>query len=97
MRILIEISDKTYNSFMNEWSKTMEILDAVRHGSVLSGTWNYDFENAPVDTPIHLLSKNPSTEFVGTITKNGSDTFRGECIQGDPDVFFRAAIVAWKW
>lgn len=97
MHILIEIPDETYNSFMGEWSKTMEILDAVRHGSVLSEIWNYDFENAPADTPIHLLSKNPTMEFVGTITKNGGDLFRGKCIQGDADIFYRSAIVAWKW
>ena len=35
-------------------------------------------------------------EYVGTITHNGRFKTRGECYSGDPDYFYRSAIVAWK-
>ena len=38
----------------------------------------------------------PQMEYVGTITYNGKFKTRGECYSGDPDYFYRSAIVAWK-
>lgn len=37
-------------------------------------------------------------EYVGTITMHRSGGYRtsGECIDGDPEYFYRSAIVAWK-
>lgn len=63
--------------------------------------WNYNMESCPLDTRVCLLSSDdclllPQKEFVGTITFNGSYLTRGECFKGDPDYFYRSAIVAWK-
>ena len=63
--------------------------------------WNYNIEEAPLDVPIKLLSADdclllPQREYIGTITNNGSYLTRGECIVGDPDYFYRSAIIAWK-
>ena len=64
--------------------------------------WNYNLNEAPIDTPIQLLSGDdclllPQQEFVGTITYgNKNELVRGECLVGDPDYFYRSAIVAWK-
>ena len=64
--------------------------------------WNYDMESCPLDTKVRLLSSNdgfillPQREYIGTITHNGRFRTRGECYEGDPDYFYRSAIVAWK-
>lgn len=63
--------------------------------------WNYDMESCPLDTKVCLLSSDdslllPQREYVGTITFNGRFKTRGECYEGDPDYFYRSAIVAWK-
>ena len=64
--------------------------------------WNYNLNEAPIDTPIQLLSANdclllPQRIFVGTITYGRKNELtRGECLVGDPDYFYRSAIVAWK-
>ena len=65
--------------------------------------WNYNLEKAPLDTPLKLLSGDnclllPRREYVGTITMHrcGEYRTRGECIDGDPEYFYRSAIVAWK-
>ena len=66
--------------------------------------WNYDLEKAPLDTPLKLLSSDdcpllPQREYIGTITMYGDGEYRtrGECIDGDPEYFYRSAIVAWKF
>lgn len=63
--------------------------------------WNYNMKEAPLETPIRLLSDDdcfllPQREYVGTIIDNGTYLTRGECIEGDPEYFHRSAIVAWK-
>ncbi len=63
--------------------------------------WNYDMESCPLDTKVRLLSTDvslflPQREYVGTITFNGRFKTRGELYDGDPDYFYRSAIVAWK-
>lgn len=63
--------------------------------------WNYDMESCPLDKKVRLLSANdcfllPQMEYVGTITFNGVYKTRGECYEGDPDYFYRSAIVAWR-
>ena len=67
----------------------------------MSQQWNYNMEEAPLDTQIELLSANdcfllPQTKYVGTIVDNGRYRTRGECIKGDPDYFYRSSIVAWR-
>lgn len=64
--------------------------------------WNYNLNEAPIDTPIQLLSRDdspilPQQEFVGTITYgHKNELTRGKCLVGDPDYFYRSAMVAWK-
>ena len=63
--------------------------------------WNYDMESCPLDTKVRLLSSDdclllPQKEYVGTIAFNGRYRERGECYDGDPEYFYRSAIVAWK-
>ncbi len=62
--------------------------------------WNYDIESCPLDTKVCLLSAEcpllPQMEYIGTITFNGRFKVKGECFSGDPDCFYRSAIVAWK-
>ena len=69
--------------------------------SKLNNSWNYNLEEAPLNTPIELLSSNdcfllPQMKYIGTITNKGQKRVRGECIKGDPDYFYRSAIIAWK-
>ena len=63
--------------------------------------WNYDMDACPLDTKVRLLSESdfpllPQAEYVGTITHNGRFRTRGKYYEGDPDCFYRSAIVAWK-
>ena len=65
--------------------------------------WNYNLNEAPIDTPIQLLSANdcillPQKIFIGTITYNHKgELTRGECLVGEPDYFYRSEIVAWRY
>ena len=63
--------------------------------------WNYNLNETPLNVPVKLLSADdclllPQREYIGTIVDNGRYLTRGECIKGDPDYFYRSAIVAWK-
>ena len=63
--------------------------------------WNYNMESCPLNTEVLLLSSDdniflPQREYLGTITYNGRFKTRGECIIGDPDYFYRSAMIAWK-
>lgn len=58
-------------------------------------------DECPLDTKVKLLSANdfpilPQMEYIGTITFNGRYKCRGECYEGDPEYFYRSAIIAWK-
>jgi len=70
--------------------------------SKLNNSWNYNLEEAPLDTPIELLSSNdcfllPQMKYIGTIISNGrGDRVRGNCIEGDPDYFYRSDLIAWR-
>lgn len=63
--------------------------------------WNYNMESCPLDTEVRLLSSDgclllPQREYIGTVTYNGKSMVNGECYRGDPEFFYRSAIVAWK-
>lgn len=64
--------------------------------------WNYNLNEAPIDTPIQLLSRDdspmfPQQVFVGTLEYgHTNELIRGKCLVGDPDYFYRSAMVAWK-
>lgn len=69
--------------------------------SKASRVWRKDFENCPINKRIHILGTfyetGNLTEFVGTVTLNqytGQIT-RGECLEGDPELFYRMAWVYW--
>ena len=63
--------------------------------------WNYDMKRCPLNTKVYLLSSNdcpllPQMEYVGTIIFNGRFKTVGKCYKGDPDYFYRSAMVAWR-
>ena len=55
-----------------------------------------NFENAPLNTPIYLISRSHHL-YIGTITIANGIYYRGECLKGDPDSFYREAIVDWAY
>ena len=63
--------------------------------------WRTDIQNCPLNKRIHFLCNYSGNgtllEFVGTLTLNPytSQITRGECFEGDPDLFYRSAIVYW--
>ncbi len=75
----------------------------INKSSVNSDGWNYNMDECPLDTCVHLLSDNkdillPQMDFVGTITMDINKGYktRGMCYWGDPDCFYRSEIIAWK-
>ena len=69
--------------------------------SKASRVWRKDFENCPINKRIHILGTFQGTgnltEFVGTVTLNqytGQIT-RGECLEGDSELFYRMTWVYW--
>lgn len=64
-------------------------------------SWNYDMDTCPLNTKVRLLSGDgslflPQREYIGEIVHNGRYRTRGRCYSGDPDYFYRSAIIAWK-
>lgn len=62
--------------------------------------WVYQIEQCPLNKRIHFLcgfGDVPTYEIVGTLTTNpyNGTIIRGECLEGDPDIWYRAAIMAW--
>ena len=60
---------------------------------------NTDVTKCPLNTPVILYCEYMMCKyiFIGTLTINpydGSIT-RGECIEGDADIFYRAVIKGW--
>ena len=63
--------------------------------------WNYDMNLCPLNTKVKLLSSDdclllPRREYLGEIINNGRYLTRGKLYSGDPEYFYRSAIVAWK-
>ena len=63
--------------------------------------WRKDIENCPINKRIHFLCDYSGSgnlhEIVGTLainSYNGTVT-RGLCLEGDPEIFYRSAIIAW--
>lgn len=57
---------------------------------------DYTLECAPLDTPIYLIDHQHRI-YIGTFTKVNEKVCRGKCIEGDPEYFYRNAIVAWAY
>lgn len=92
-------NDKDRDLANRTWSKLMEQVKQQYDKKVVT-EWNYNLNEAPLNTPIKLLSADdlvlPQREYIGTIIDNEKGLIRGECIEGDSDFFYRSAIVAWK-
>ena len=70
-------------------------------GRIYDEEWNYNMNEVPLGTPLKLLSRNddflmPQREYVGTMIHDGIFPTHGECIEGNPDHFYRSIMVAWK-
>ena len=67
----------------------------------MNKVWRRDIENCPINKRIHFLCDYSGTgtlhEIVGTLTINNytGTISRGLCLEGDPEIFYRSAIVAW--
>lgn len=67
----------------------------------MNRNWNYDINECPLDTKVELLSEYnppvlPQKIYVGTITERDGIRYRGECLKGNPDWFYRSSIIAWR-
>ena len=60
------------------------------------------FEKAPLDTPIYIIDEYHNI-YVGTLFKkctfflgeNFNNIYRGECLEGNSELFYRNALVDW--
>lgn len=57
--------------------------------------WNPIMLNCPSHIIVSLLDEY-SNEYIGTVYRDSNKMYRGECYKGDPDMFYRMKIVAWK-
>lgn len=106
--MISKISNNQYKSLIEKQNiKVQPTFETIfnekkqEHDNKQTDKWNYNMDECPLDTPVKLLSANdfpilPQQEYVGTITFNGSFKTRGECYIGDPEYFYRSAIIAWK-
>ena len=81
----------------------IHVLHVVVNGSLIriNMKWNYDMNLCPLNTKVKLLSSDdclllPRREYIGEIINNGRYLTRGKLYSGDPEYFYRSAIVAWK-
>lgn len=64
--------------------------------------WRKDFNNCPINKRVHILGTfdedGTLTEFVGTVTINSytGQVTRGDCIEGDPELFYRMKWIYWS-
>lgn len=68
----------------------------------MTKVWRRDIQNCPLNKRVHFLCDLSGTgstlyEIIGTLTTNpyNGTIIRGECIEGDPDIFYRSAIIMW--
>ena len=82
-----------------------KIGEEIRKVKEKDKEWNYDIGSVPHDTPVELLSSDdclllPQRKYVGTVIRckreDGTFDALGECIEGDPDYFFRSQMIAWR-
>ena len=70
----------------------------------MTKVWRKDIQNCPLNKRIHFLcdlygTGNTLYEMVGTLTTNpyNGTINRGLCLEGDPDIFYRSAIIMWAY
>ena len=65
----------------------------------MTKVWRKDILNCPVNKRVHFLCSlgNGLFEIVGTFTYNPyrGTIVRGECIEGDSNIFYESDILAW--
>ena len=68
----------------------------------MTKVWRRDIQNCPLNKRVHFLCDlngkgNTLYEIIGTLTTNpyNGTIIRGECIEGDSDIFYRSAIIMW--
>lgn len=61
--------------------------------------WINDIYSCPINKRVHFLCRYNETiyEIIGTLTTNlyNATIIRGECIDGDPEIFYHSELVAW--
>ncbi len=61
--------------------------------------WNNNINDCPINKRIHFLLKynNKLYTCIGTLTTNlyRGSIIRGECIEGDPIIFYEGDIIGW--
>lgn len=55
-----------------------------------------NFENVPIDTPIYIIDHQHNLYKATIVVVNGKKR-RGKCIEGDPEYFYRNALIAWAF
>ena len=65
----------------------------------MTKVWRKNITICPINKRVHFLCELGSGlyEIVGTLTLNpyNATVIRGECIEGDPDIFYRSDIIGW--
>ena len=67
----------------------------------MTKVWRNDIQNCPLNKRVHFLcdySGNGTLhEIIGTLTTNpyNGTINRGLCLEGDPEIFYRSAIIMW--
>lgn len=77
------------------------LLDAVKQtlfqeGKTLKEKTRMAFETCPLDTPVWLIDHQHRL-YIGTIVEKDGKMCRGECIEGDPEYFYRNELIAWAY
>ena len=62
--------------------------------------FNMNIKECPLNKPVWLYGESMMFKviFKGTLTTNPYDgtIIRGECLEGDADMFYRSAILGWR-
>ena len=53
-------------------------------------------DNVPLNTVVWLIDDMHKL-YKGTMIMHRGELQRGECLDGDPELFYRNAIIAWAW
>lgn len=65
----------------------------------MTKVWRKDIFNCPVNKRVHFLCGlgNSLFEIIGTLTYNPyrGTIVRGQCLEGNEDIFYRGEIIAW--
>ena len=66
----------------------------------MTKVWIYDIQSCPINKRVHFLcgfNGVPQYEIVGTLTTNpyNGTIIRGECLEGDPNIFYKTELIAW--